>query len=94
VSRCHTRARIKALGTDAPIRADVQHDLAAVLAEQESRAAGSEPHPPPRDVSKLAATEVERIRRELAASRVALAAGLTGMAVATVRSADDVSRVT
>jgi hypothetical protein len=30
---------LKALGTDAPIRADVQRELAAVRAEQESRAA-------------------------------------------------------
>jgi hypothetical protein len=29
---------LKALGTDAPIRADVQRELAAVRAEQESRA--------------------------------------------------------
>jgi hypothetical protein len=32
---------LKALGTDAPIRAGVQQELAAVRAEQESRAAGS-----------------------------------------------------
>jgi len=29
---------LKALGTDAPIRADVQRELATVRAEQESRA--------------------------------------------------------
>jgi len=34
---------LKALGTDAPIRADVQRELAAVRAEQQSRAASSEP---------------------------------------------------
>jgi hypothetical protein len=39
---------LKALGTDAPIRADVQRELAAVHAEQQSRAARSEPHQPAR----------------------------------------------
>ena len=35
---------LKALGADAPIRADVQRELAAVRAEQESR---TSPGPPP-----------------------------------------------
>jgi hypothetical protein len=34
---------LKALGTDAPIRADVQRELAAVHAEQQARAAASAP---------------------------------------------------
>jgi hypothetical protein len=33
---------LKALGTDAPIRADVQRELATVRAEQESRACAGE----------------------------------------------------
>ncbi len=36
---------LKALGTDAPIRADVQRELAAVRAEQESRAMPDSPLP-------------------------------------------------
>ena len=34
---------LKALGTDAPIRADVQRELATVRAEQESRASTGQP---------------------------------------------------
>jgi hypothetical protein len=34
---------LKALGTDAPIRADVQRELATVRAEQESRAGPGQP---------------------------------------------------
>ncbi len=34
---------LKALGTDAPIRADVQRELVAVRAEQESRASVGQP---------------------------------------------------
>ena len=34
---------LKALGTDAPIRADVQRELATVRAEQESRARPGQP---------------------------------------------------
>jgi hypothetical protein len=34
---------LKALGTDAPIRADVQRELATVRAEQESRASAGQP---------------------------------------------------
>jgi hypothetical protein len=37
---------LKALGTQAPIRADVQRELATVHAEQHSRASGSEPCAP------------------------------------------------
>ncbi len=33
---------LKALGTDAPIRADVQRELATVRAEQDHRATGTE----------------------------------------------------
>ena len=36
---------LKALGTDAPIRADVQRELATVRAEQESRASPESPLP-------------------------------------------------
>ena len=38
---------LKALGTDAPIRADVQRELAAVHAERESRAASPSAGAPP-----------------------------------------------
>jgi hypothetical protein len=34
---------LKALGAEAPIRADVQRELAAVRAEQESRASAGQP---------------------------------------------------
>src|SRR5580658_10626235 len=61
---------LKALGTDAPIRSDVQRELAAVRAEQEARARAGEPQEPgrPRDVSGLTADQLERARRELAAN--------------------------
>jgi hypothetical protein len=61
---------LKTLGTDAPIRADVQRELAAVRAEQEARAGAGEHHDPgrPRDVSGLTADQLERARRELAAN--------------------------
>lgn len=61
---------LKALGTDAPIRHDVQRELATVRAEQQSRATAGEPRYPgrPCDVSGLTASELERTRRELAAS--------------------------
>jgi len=53
---------LKALGTKAPIRADVQRELAAVYAEQQSRAPAASPSPPPRpcDVSRLTASQLER----------------------------------
>jgi hypothetical protein len=61
---------LKALSTDAPIRADVQRELAAVHAVRQSRIQVSQPQRPcrPRDVSGLAAGELERTRRELAAN--------------------------
>ena len=61
---------LKALGTDAPIRADVQRELIAVHAARQSRAQTSQPRQPgqPRDVSGLTAGELERTRRELAAN--------------------------
>jgi hypothetical protein len=61
---------LKALGAEAPIRPEVQRELAAVRAEQESRAAGREPQHSPRryDVSALTAAQLHRSRRELAAN--------------------------
>jgi len=61
---------LKALGTDAPIRAVIQRELATVHAEQQSRATAGQPQHPgrPRDVSGLTASELERTRRELAAN--------------------------
>jgi hypothetical protein len=61
---------LKALSTEAPIRADVQHELATVRAEQESRTAGSEPHHTsrPYDVSGQTAAELQRSRRDLVAN--------------------------
>jgi len=61
---------LKALGTDAPIRADVQRELATVRAEQDSRAKPGETRDPgrPHDASALTAVELERTRRELRAS--------------------------
>jgi hypothetical protein len=58
---------LQALGTNAPIRADVQRELATVRAEQDSRASASEPGRSP-DVSGLTSGELERARRELQAS--------------------------
>lgn len=61
---------LKALGTGAPIRADVQRELATVRAEQDSRARAVRPRTPgrPPDVSGLTTGELERTRRELRAS--------------------------
>jgi hypothetical protein len=39
---------LKALGTDAPIRAEVQRELATVRAEQQARATPGESQPPSR----------------------------------------------
>jgi hypothetical protein len=58
---------LQALGTNAPIRADVQRELAAVRTEQDSRAGASESGRRP-DVSSQTSAELERTRRELAAS--------------------------
>jgi hypothetical protein len=58
---------LKALGTNAPIRADIQRELVTVRAEQDSRTSASEPGRPP-DVSRLTPSELERTRRELRAS--------------------------
>jgi hypothetical protein len=55
---------LQALGTSAPIRADVQHELGTVRTEQASRASASEPGRSP-DVSGLTPGELERTRREL-----------------------------
>ena len=61
---------LKALSTGAPIRADVQRELAAVHAVRRSRsqAGQSQQHCRPRDVSGLTTSELERTRRELAAN--------------------------
>src|ERR1700730_12173595 len=61
---------LKTRSTDAPIRADVQRELAAVHAVRPSRTQASQPQQPcrPRDVSGLTASELERTRRELAAN--------------------------
>ena len=61
---------LKALGTDAPVRADIQRELATVRAEQDSCARVGEPCASgrPHDVSGLTAGELERTRRELRAS--------------------------
>jgi hypothetical protein len=56
---------LKALDTSAPVRVHIQHELAAVRAEQGSRGSGS---PRRHDVGGLTASELGRIRRELAAS--------------------------
>ena len=58
---------LQALGTTAPIRADIQRELGTVRAEQVSRASASEPGRAP-DVSGLTSGELERTRRELQAS--------------------------
>ena len=62
LSRC-----LQALGTTAPIRADIQHELATVRAEQAARASASEPGRTP-DLSGLTPGQLERTRRELHAS--------------------------
>ncbi len=59
---------LKALDTAAPIRVSVQDELIAVRAEQDARAgSGDEPRRQP-DVATLTPGELERARRELAAS--------------------------
>jgi hypothetical protein len=61
---------LKALDTTAPIRAHVQDELAAVRAEQDTCTAAGAPGNPRRqyDAGGLRAGELERTRRELAAS--------------------------
>jgi hypothetical protein len=58
---------LQALGTTAPIRADIQRELATVRAEQAARASTSEPGRAP-DLSGLTPGQLERTRRELNAS--------------------------
>ena len=55
---------LQALGTNAPIRADIQRELGRVRAEQASRASASEPGRLP-DVTRLTSSELDRTRREL-----------------------------
>lgn len=61
---------LKALGTTAPIRAHVQRELATVRAEQDIRArpGGHSNSQRQYDAGGLTAGELERTRRELAAS--------------------------
>lgn len=60
---------LKALGTLAPIRADVQRELAEVWAEQDTRASANRPGDSRSyDVSGMPAAGLERTRRELAVS--------------------------
>ncbi len=59
---------LKALDTDAPIRLRVQDELTAVRAEQDTRAAASDDPQRQYDVTALTPGELERARRELAAS--------------------------
>jgi hypothetical protein len=61
---------LKALDTRAPIRARVQHELAEVRAEQDRRGGTGQPAAAQRhyDAAGLTAVELERTRRELAAS--------------------------
>jgi len=61
---------LKALDTGAPIRVHVQRELAEVRAEQGTRAAAAEPGHPGRqyDAAGLTPGQLERTRRELAAS--------------------------
>ncbi len=63
LSRC-----LKALDTTAPIRGHVQHELITVRAGQETRAAASDEPRRYHDVTALTLGELERTRRELAAS--------------------------
>jgi hypothetical protein len=58
---------LQALGTNAPIRADIQRELGTVSAEQAARASLSEAGRSP-DVSGLTAGELDQTRRELHAS--------------------------
>ncbi len=65
----HQLARcLKALDTSAPIREHVQHELITVRAEQDSRAIASDGARRRYDASGLDANELQRTRRELAAS--------------------------
>ena len=60
---------LKTLQTSAPIRGHVQHELATARAEQDARASSGPGDPPRRyDASGLTAGELDRTRRELAAS--------------------------
>jgi hypothetical protein len=60
---------LKALDTTAPIRLRVQDELAAARAEQDARAAAGPPGDHRQyDVSGMTASELQRTRRELAAS--------------------------
>lgn len=60
---------LKALDTRGPIRERVQHELAEVRAEQDTRARTGQPTAHRRyDVAGLTVDELERTRRELAAS--------------------------
>ncbi len=59
---------LKTLDTKAPIRDHVQHELTAVRAEQDARAAASDDPQRRPDVTALTPGELERTRRELAAS--------------------------
>ena len=60
---------LKALDTSAPIRVLVQSELATVRTEQDSRAQAGNPDSGRRyDVGSLTTGELERTRRELAAS--------------------------
>jgi hypothetical protein len=58
---------LQALGTNAPIRADIQRELTTVHAEQAARASAAQ-HGRSPDVSKLTTGELDRTRRELQAS--------------------------
>ncbi len=59
---------LKGLDTAAPIRLHVQDELTAVRAEQDARTADSEDTRRQPDVTALTPAELERARRELAAS--------------------------
>ena len=60
---------LKALDTRAPIRMRVQHELTEVRAEQDTRAATGQPAAQRQyDAAGLTVGELERTRRELAAS--------------------------
>jgi len=58
---------LQALGTNAPIRADIQRELATVRSELAARASASEPGRLP-EVAGLTSGELDRTRRELQAS--------------------------
>lgn len=61
---------LKALGIDAPIRIYVQDELATVRAEQHDRAHADQPQDPSRhyDAAGMTVSQLQRTRRELAAS--------------------------